>query len=330
MKVLTKVICIIFIVVSLALIVSCNSNKEVKNEKFTEKKIILGFSQMGAECEWRSAYTKSIEEAVKKEGIELIINDAKQNKQNQLKSIRNFIMQKVDVIAFTPVFQDGWEPVLREAHNANIPVILMNGSINADSSLYTSLIGTDYYNEGSKSAEWLISYCKKIGLFENIGIVELQGTAGSTAAIYRSKGFNDLINQNTNFKIIDSRSGDFTKAKGKEVMESIIKDNGSQIKVVFAHNDDMAIGAIEALEANNFKPGKDIIIVSIDAAKGAFNAMINGKMNCSIESNPLVGTVLAKMVKSIYYGGSVEKKVFLENHVFPANEAKKFLPNRKY
>lgn len=293
-----------------------------------DKKITLGFAQVGAESEWRTANTVSIKEAAKEAGIELKFSDAQQKQENQIKAIRSYIAQKVNVIAFAPVVTTGWDTVLKEAKAAKIPVILTDRNIDTkDPSLYVTMIGSDFTEEGQKAAQWLIDNYKKPG--DVVNIVELQGTVGSAPAIDRKKGFEEVIKNDPRFKITRSQTGDFTRAKGKEVMEAFLKTD-KNIQVLFAHNDDMAIGAIQAIEAAGMKPGEDIIIVSIDAVKGAFEAMMAGKLNVTVECNPQLGPQLMTVVKEVLEGKEQPKWVKTKEGVFPMETAAKEFPNRKY
>ena len=290
--------------------------------------LTLGFAQVGAESEWRTANTQSIKDAAKAAGITLKFSDAQQKQENQIKAIRSFIAQKVDVIAFAPVVTTGWDTVLAEAKKAKIPVILTDRSIETkDPSLYVTMIGSDFTEEGRKAAKWLLENYKGQG---DVNIVELQGTVGSAPAIERKKGFEEVIKSEPRFKITRSQTGDFTRAKGKEVMEAFLKAEGKKINVLYAHNDDMAIGAIQAIEAAGIKPGKDIIIVSIDAVKGAFEAMMAGKLNVSVECNPLLGPQLMNIVKDVKAGKELPKRINTEESIFPMETAAKEFPNRKY
>ena len=289
--------------------------------------LTLGFAQVGAESEWRTANTVSIKDAAKKAGITLKFSDAQQKQENQIKAIRSYIAQKVDVIAFAPVVTTGWDTVLMEAKKAKIPVILTDRSIETkDPSLYVTMIGSDFNEEGQKAAKWLLDSYKTPG---DVNIVELQGTVGSAPAIERKKGFEEGIKADPRFKITRSQTGDFTRAKGKEVMEAFLKTD-KNIQVLFAHNDDMAIGAIQAIEAAVMKPGKDIIIVSIDAVKGAFEAMMAGKLNVTVECNPQLGPQLMTVVKEVKAGKEQPKWVKTVEGVFPMETAAKEFPNRKY
>jgi len=292
-------------------------------------KIVLGFAQVGAESEWRTANTKSIKESAKDAGIDLKFSDAQQKQENQIKAIRSYIAQKVDVIAFSPVVQSGWGPVLREAKAAHIPVILTDRSVDEkDDSLWVTFMGSDFVEEGRKAGRWLLE--KEKGAKGDVNIVELQGTVGSAPAIDRKKGFEEIISANPHFKIIRSQTGDFTRAKGKEVMEAFLKAEGKKINVLFAHNDDMAIGAIQAIEEAGLKPGKDIVIVSIDGVKGAFEAMMAGKLNVSVECSPLLGPQLMAAVKDLKAGKTLPKRIVTKEGIFPMEVAAKEFPNRKY
>ena len=298
------------------------------------KPIVLGFSQIGAESEWRTANTRSIQEAAPAAGITLRFSDAQQKQENQIKALRSFIAQRVDVIAFSPVVETGWETVLREAKAARIPVILTDRAVDvSDDSLYLTLMGSDFVEEGRKAGRWLLDYYANGAGKDTKGdihIVELQGTVGSAPANDRKKGFAEIIGADPRFKVIRSQTGDFTRAKGKEVMEAFLKAEGRKINVLFAHNDDMAIGAIQAIEEAGLKPGSDIIIVSIDGVKGAFEAMIAGKLNVTVECSPLLGPQLMAAVKDVVAGKPLPKRIVTEEAVFPKEVAAQELPNRKY
>ena len=294
-----------------------------------DKKIVLGFAQVGAESEWRTANTQSIKSTAAEQGVTLKFSDAQQKQENQIKAIRSYIAQKVDVIAFSPVVESGWDTVLKEAKAARIPVILTDRGVDSkDNSLYVTMIGSDFLEEGRKAGKWMIEKFK-----DNAGpinIVELQGTVGSAPAIDRKKGFEEAIAAAPKFKIIRSQTGDFTRAKGKEVMEAFLKAESGKINVLYAHNDDMAIGAIQAIEAAGLKPGKDINIISVDGVKGAFEAMAAGKLNVTVECNPLLGPQLMATVRDVLAGKSVPKRIVTNEGIFPMEVAAKELPNRKY
>jgi ABC-type sugar transport system substrate-binding protein len=314
---------------SAAAAAACVAGTLPMSSAWAQKKIVLGFAQVGAESEWRTANTESIKSAAQEAGIDLKFSDAQQKQENQIKAIRSYIAQKVDVIAFSPVVETGFENVLREAKAAKIPVVLTDRSVKVkDDSLYVTFMGSDFVEEGRKAGRWLVENQK--GNKGPVNIVELQGTVGSAPAIDRKKGFEEIIKADPKFKIVRSQTGDFTRAKGKEVMEAFLKADGKNINVLFAHNDDMAIGAIQAIEEAGMKPAKDIIIISIDAVKGAFEAMIAGKLNVSVECSPLLGPQLMSAVKDIVAGKPVAKRIITKEGIFPMETAKAEFPNRKY
>jgi len=291
------------------------------------RKIVVGFSQIGAESGWRTANTDSIKAEATKRGIELKFADAQQKQENQIKALRSFIAQGVDVIAFSPVVETGWEPVLREIKRAGIPVILSDRAVAVtDDSLYVTFIGADFIEEGRRAGNWL---AKATG--GKAVIAELVGTPGSAPAIDRKKGFEEVIAKHPGMKIVKSQSGDFTRTKGKEVMESFLKSpDAKQINALYAHNDDMALGAIQAMEEAGVKPGKDILIVSIDGVRGAFEAMAAGKLNCTVECNPLIGPQLFDAVDAILAKKKLPKRTVVQEGVFEQAQAAAELPKRKY
>lgn len=245
----------------------------------------VGFSQIGSESGWRAAETSVAKTEAEKRGITLKIADAQQKQENQIKAIRSFIAQGVDAIFIAPVVQTGWEPVLQEAKEADIPVFLLDRNITVkDDSLFMTGVAADSVHEGAVAADWLVRQLDG----KACNVVELQGTVGASVALDRKKGFLDTVAKVPTIKIIRTQSGDFTRSKGKEVMESFIKaeNNGKNICAVYAHNDDMAIGAIQAIKEAGLKPGKDIKIISIDGVPDIFKAMIAGEANASVELTP--------------------------------------------
>ncbi|GAA4877036.1 ABC transporter substrate-binding protein [Kitasatospora terrestris] len=297
-------------------------------DKGSGHKLVVGFSQVGAESGWRTANTKSVQESAKKAGIELKFSDAQQKQENQIKAIRSFIQQKVDVIAFSPVVESGWDTVLKEAKDAKIPVILTDRAVDSkDESLYVSFLGSDFVEEGKKAGDWLVKeYQGKSG---DVNIVELQGTTGSAPANDRKAGFGDVIKADAKFKVVASQTGDFTRAKGKEVMQAFLKAQ-PKIDVLYAHNDDMALGAIQAIEEAGKKPGTDIKIVSVDGVKDAFTAMSQGKINYDVECNPLLGDQLMDLVKKVKAGEQVPRRIKTEEGTFTPEQATAALPSRQY
>ncbi|HZM80015.1 MAG TPA: ABC transporter substrate-binding protein [Candidatus Limnocylindrales bacterium] len=290
--------------------------------------ITLGFSQTGSESGWRTANTKSINEAAKAAGINLKFNDAQGKEENQIAHIRSFIQQKVDVISFSPLKVTGWDTVLKEAKDAKIPVILTDRSVDvADTSLYVCFIGSDFIDEGKRAAAMM----KKVmaSATGTVNIAQLEGSTGSAPAIERTKGFAEAIAGDAKYKIVVSQTGEFTRAKGKEVMEAFLKAH-PEINFLFAQNDDMGLGAIQAIEAAGKKPGTDVKIVAIDAIKDGFVAMSEGKINGLVECNPLLGPQLMELVKKVKAGQPVERRIVTIEKDFTQDQAAAELPNRKY
>jgi galactofuranose transport system substrate-binding protein len=287
--------------------------------------ITMGFAQVGAESDWRTANTKSVQEAAEAAGIELKFSDAQQKQENQLKAIRSFVQQKVDVIAFSPVVETGWDTVLLEAKRANIPVILTDRAIDSeDTSLYQTFLGSDFVEEGKKAAEWLME--NSTGPQK---VVELQGTTGAAPAIDRKEGFEEAIASRPEIEIVASQTGDFTRSGGKQVMEAFLRST-PDINVVYAHNDDMGLGAIEAIRAAGKVPGQDIKIITVDAVKAGMEALAAGEINFIVECNPLLGEQLMDLAEKIVAGEEVPARVVTEETTFDQEQAKEALPERQY
>jgi galactofuranose transport system substrate-binding protein len=292
----------------------------------TKKPLKVGFAQTGAESAWRTANSQSMKAEAAKRGIDLKFSDAQGKQENQIRAVRSFITQGVDAIVIAPIVETGWDPVLREAKRARIPVILTDRTIQtSDESLYACFIGSDFYAEGKMAADWL---AKHIG--EKGNIVELQGTPGAAPANERRRAFADGIKKYPGLKIIDSQSGNFERSGGKQVMEAFLKKHGKAINVVYAHNDDMALGAAQAIEEAGLKPGKDITLVSIDAIGEAVKAVADGRINCTVECSPLFGPKVYDTIAKLVAGETVPKKAYNQDELFDATNAAKALPTRQY
>lgn len=291
-------------------------------------KIVVGFSQVGAESGWRTANTLSIHDAALEAGIKLRFSDAQGKQANQITALRSFIKQRVDVIAFSPVVEAGWDEVLTEARDARIPVILTDRAIKTKSKdLYTSFIGSDFVKEGTLVGEWLVEhYARADG---KVRVVELQGTTGSAPATDRAAGFRAALKSEPKFEIVASRTGDFTRPKGEAVMRAILKTR-RDIDVAFAHNDDMGLGAAKALEAAGLRPGVDVKIVSIDAVRDGMKALAAGRFNFIAECSPLLGPQLMDLVKKVANGQPVPERIVTEETTFTQDQAKEALPDRTY
>jgi simple sugar transport system substrate-binding protein len=312
---------------SMLTLTACGGSGSAAGNAGTDK-ITMGFAQVGAESGWRTANTKSVQESAKKAGIDLKFSDAQQKQENQIKAIRSYIQQKVDVIAFSPVVESGWDTVLKEAKTAKIPVILTDRAVDStDKTLYKTFLGSDFVEEGKKAGAWLVDESKSAT--DTVNIVEIQGTTGSAPANDRKEGFEEAIKANPKLKIIASQSGDFTRSGGKQVMEAFLKNN-PDIDVVFAHNDDEGLGAIEAIEAAGKVPGKDIKIITIDAVKDGMTALSNGKINYIVECSPMLGDQLMDLAKKVLAGETVPERVVTEETTFTQEQAKQVLASRPY
>ena len=290
--------------------------------------ITMGFAQVGAESGWRTANTASIQESAAEAGIELQFSDAQQRQENQIRAIRSFIQQQVDVIAFSPVVETGWDPVLQEARRAQIPVILTDRSVDStDTSLYATFLGSDFVLEGRQAGEWLVE--NLAGNTAPVAVVQLEGTTGAAPAIDRAEGFAEAIASAPNIQVVATQTGDFTRSGGRQVMEAFLQSQPT-IDVVYAHNDDMALGAIEAIEAAGLVPGQDITIISVDAVRDGMQALADGKINFIVECNPLLGPQLMELARQVVAGEQVPPRVVTEETTFTQEQAVEALPTRQY
>ena len=312
----------------LSLVAGCSDSSGDFGVK-QETPVVLGFSQLVGQANWNTANTESIRKAALEAGIELRLEDAERSQEKQVAALRSFVKQRVDVIAFSPVVETGWEFVLREIRTAGIPVILMDRNIDiSDESLYISLIGSDFLEEGRSAARWLLENTRDAP--GEINIVELQGTVDSSPAIGRSRGFAEVIATDSRYRVIRSQSGDFDRNRAREVMSEFLKTERRRIRVLFTHADTMALGAIEAIEAAGFKPGSDILVISIEGSRKALEAIIAGKMNVTVECSPLLGPPLMAVVKDTAAGKQVPRRVVTKESVFTRDNAAAELPKRVY
>jgi ABC-type sugar transport system substrate-binding protein len=289
--------------------------------------IKVGFAQTGSESGWRSANTESMKTAFSKEnGFDLTFNAADNDPAAQIAAVRSFINQKVDAIVIAPIVTDGWDDVLKEAQAAGIPVVLEDRTVSAPDTMYASWVGLDFKKEGVTAGTW----AKEQFGDTPTKMVVLEGTTGSAPANDRAAGFDEAI-AGSQIEKIDSQTGDFTRDGGKKVMEGFLQKYGADgIDLVYAHNDDMALGAIEAIEAAGAKPGEDIKIVSIDAVRDGMQALVDGKINFIVECNPLLGDLAAGLVKDVLAGKAVEKSYYVEDASFTQEQAAEVIDSRLY
>ena len=315
------------ITLSSVVLTACGSSSAEDDGKIT-----MGFAQVGAESGWRTANTKSVQESASSAGIDLKFSDAQQKQENQIKAIRSYIQQKVDVIAFSPVVETGWDSVLLEAQRAGIPVILTDRAVDSeDTSLYATFLGSDFVLEGQKAGEWLVENAdtSDVNGDGKINVVQIEGTTGAAPAIDRKEGFETAIAVDPSISVIASQTGDFTRDGGKQVMESFLQSY-QDIDVLFAHNDDEGLGAIEAIKAAGLTPGKDIKIITIDAVKDGMTALAAGEISYIVECNPLLGPQLMDLAAKVVAGEDVPKRVVTEETTFTQEQAEAALPDRQY
>ena len=303
---------------------SDSSDKSSDSSSSSDDVITVGFSQVGAESDWRTANSQSMKDTFSKEnGYDLIFDDAQQKQENQITAIRNFIQQEVDYILLAPVTETGWDTVLQEAKDADIPVIIVDRMVDvSDDSLYTTWIGTDALCEGRKAAEWLNGFAEAKGIAaSDIHIADIQGTIGSTAQIGRTKGLEEGVDK-YGWDLVAQQTGEFTQAKGQEVMESMLKQYDN-INVVYCENDNEAFGAIDALKAAGKTYGKDgdIIIISFDATNAGLKDVKEGSINADFECNPLAAPYVEDIIKKIKDGGKPDsQKVYVDEACFACDD----------
>ncbi len=318
---------------SLRTLKNLQDSEDQSAEAMNSDLIMVGFSQLGSESDWRTANTKSIQSAfIKQNGFSLIYANGRQSQENQIKDIRRFIFQEVDYIVIAPVTETGWDTVLAEAKEAGIPVIIVDRMIDTeDDSLYAAYVGTDKYAEGVKAGRWLEKYMEQQKIKDTINIVVLEGTLNSSAQIGRTKGFLDIARHHENWNILAQESGDFTKAKGKEVMAKYLKEF-KDIDFLVSQNDDMTFGAIEAIQEAGLTCGVkgEIKIISFDAVSEAFDRMEEGLINVDVECNPLQGEMIATIIERIEKGEKFPKISYVTGKVFEAQNAAEERIGRNY
>jgi ABC-type sugar transport system substrate-binding protein len=287
---------------------------------------VVGFAQVGSESGWRSANTDDIKATAEKYKVDLQFTSAEGDQAKQIASLKTFITQGVDVIAFSPVVETGWDAVLQEAKAADIPVILTDRAVDSDPSLYKTFIGSDFIAEGEKAGKWAKT---EFADADEVNYVVLEGTTGSAPANDRAEGWDNILGSEAKFKKLASQTGKFTRDDGKKVMEGFLAKYPN-IDLLYAHNDDMGLGAIEAIEAKGLVPGKDIKIVTVDAVKAGMEALAAGKINYIVECSPLLGEQLFQAVGGVLDGKEIPARVITIEGEFNQEQAKEALPTRKY
>lgn len=290
----------------------------------------VGYAQLGTESGWRLANNESIRQAAKAQGIDLTIIDADNDQDKQIEAVRKFIQDKMDVIVLSPSTDQGWDEVLLEAKAAGIPVLLSDREIQGDGDLYQTFIGADFVEEGRRAARWMIENVQKGD--ETVRILEIQGSYGASPTIDRNRGFVQILTQNDWYEqeIVWSECGDYTRQGGKEMIEAYCDAHEWDVDVIFSHNDDMALGAIEALEARGIQPGRDVTIISVDGIQDALDALQQGKIGCIVECSPLLGPQLMKAILDVVTGRELPLRYITDEKVFTQETPIELLRNRTY
>lgn len=328
--------CILIVILLCLAAIGCGNSYFYNKQQVTQTKavedeyIVIGFSQLGAESDWRSANTESMKSTFTEEnGYQLIFEDGQQKQANQITAIRTFIQQEVDYIVLAPVTETGWDTVLQEAKDAGIPVIIVDRMVDVeDEGLFTCWVGSNFELEGQKAAEWLNQYTLAQGIApEDIHVVNIQGTIGASAQIGRTKGLADASAKN-HWDLMAEVTGDFTRAKGREVMQDLL-DQYDNINVVYCENDNEALGAIDAIEAAGKKTGSDIkngeiMIISFDGVnREALQYVLEDKITCIAECNPLHGPRVEAIISQLESGKTPEKFSYVEEEVYCASDVVK-------
>jgi len=294
-----------------------------------ERRLVLGFSPVVSWGGWSGANANSVRDAARDSNMDVLMEDTHYRQENQVATLRSFIRQRVDVIVFAPVVESGWDLVLREIRSAGIPVILMDRRIEVnDTSLYVSHVGSDFVEEGRRAGRWLIEHTKDEP--GEIAILELRGAEGSTPANDRKLGFAQAIGDDPRYRIVESKSGDFFRARARVITADYLAGKGPRIRAIFAHNDGMALGGIDALEAAGLKPGTDVLVIAIEGSRDGLEAIVAGKLNASVECNPLVGPQLIAVARDAAIGKPVPRRVVTQETVFTRENAAAELPTRAY
>ena len=303
-------------VVTFAAATGCTRKKADTADTF-----VVGFSQMESNNPWRIAETKSLRDEAAKRGVHLVVTDAQGQTAKQVSDVEDLIARRVRLLLLAPREFEGLAPALQAARTANIPVVLVDrdakGTPGAD---YVTLLASNFVQQGERAAEWLAQRTGGSG-----GVVELSGTPGSSVAIDRAKGFRDALAKYPGLKILASQTGDFSRAQGERVMQNLAQSLGPRITAVYAHNDEMALGAIQALKAAGRRPGQDVTVVSIDGERAALEAIQAGELGATVESNPRFGPLAFETIDKIRRGEKLPTKILLTDRLFDKTNAAQFV-----
>jgi len=325
---LASLLLLTLLVPPLANLSACTDGSSSADAK-RERRLVLGFSPVVSWGGWNGANADSVRNAARASNMDVLMEDTHYRQENQVATLRSFVRQQVDVIVFAPVVESGWDLVLREIRSAGIPVILMDRHIEVnDQSLYVSHVGSDFVEEGRRAGRWLVEHTKDEP--GEIAILELRGSEGSTPANDRKLGFAQAIEGDPRYRIVESKSGDFFRARARVITATYLAGEGPRVRAIFAHNDGMALGGIDAVEAAGLKPGSDVLVIAVEGSREGLEAIVAGKLNASVECNPLVGPQLIAVAKDAASGKQVPRRVVTEETVFTRENAESELPKRAY
>lgn len=301
--------------------------KEVPPEP---KKTLVGFSQLGAESDWRVANTASMLQALCPEnGFEVLYDNARQRQANQLLAVRNFIVQGVDIILIAPAEETGWDAVLQEARDAGIPVIIVDRAVSVeDAGLYLTEIGSDFLTQGRRAVEWI----EQTLADAPASILHIQGTYGATAQLMRTKAICDAVEAHDNWHFAGQLAGDYTESKAYEEVRDFLK-TGAKFNILYSENDNMTFGAMRAMDEAGitYGQGGEVCIVSFDAVRRALTACMEGKINLCVECNPLHGPRVVELIRQYLNGQEIPKQIYVEEQVFtPEDLTREFIAEREY
>ncbi len=299
--------------------------KERSGQK--EGTIHVGYAQIGEDSNWRDASQESILEAAKEFGIKLTVAFNAKSLEEQKAQVRQFIAEDMDVIVISPLVQEGWQDILNEAQEAQIPVLLVDRMVSVDEELYESYIGADFEEEGRRCARWML---RETADREHISIMELRGTEGSSPEQGRRHGFDEVISEDGRYSIVYSECGDFSGKDAERLVREYLTENEWDIDVIYAHNDNMALGAVEVLKEFHINPGTDVWIVSVDGTAGALEALRKGEVNCVVECNPLLGPQIMKAITDLMQGKELPLRIITDEIVFTKDTPEELFRNRKY
>ncbi len=312
--------CLLFLLtLSLAFGSACGARTNPPGDLSNEDLTVIGMSQVGAESDWRVANSESMKMVFTEEnGYHLLFEDARQKQENQITAIRKFIQQQVDYIVLMPISESGWDSVLQEAKEAGIPVILVDRMADVeDESLYAAHVGSDFFKEGTLAVDWMENGFRESG--DAVKIIHIQGTLGSTAQLGRTAALEEAVAARENWELLIQLDGDFTQAKAYEVMTAYLSSlpEKGDVDVVYCENDNMAFGALQALEEQGYRCGREgVSIITFDATRGALTECLKGKISLAVECNPLLGPLVEEVIQTMEAGEIPEKHRYVEERVF--------------